>query len=203
MSDALGLIEVNGYVAAIGAADAALKSANVHLLGLQKIKAGITTVKITGDVGAVMAAVEAGTASANVLGKLRASHVIPRLHEDVYKILPDFEKRVAEEEKVEILESEVVVTEKISPKKETEIVKEAAIKKAKNEEILEKIEEIDEEIDEEKHEAVVDFNSMKVEELRRLARSLNLPNMTNKQIKFAKKDILLKVISEFYKEGDK
>lgn len=200
MSDALGLIEVNGYVAAIGAADAALKSANVHLLGLQKVKSGITTIKVTGDVGAVMAAVEAGAASADSLGKLRTSHVIPRLHEDVYKILPDFEKIVVKENKVEAPKVEVVVTEKVSHRKEAEVAKEVEVKEAKDEEeIIETIEEIDKE----KHNSAADFNSMKVEELRRLVRSLKLPNMTNKQIKFAKKDVLLKIISEFYKEGDK
>lgn len=79
MSKALGLVEVRGYVAAVEAADSALKAANVTLIGLEKIKGGITTIKITGDVGAVKAAVDAAVASVESLGTFRAAHVIPRV----------------------------------------------------------------------------------------------------------------------------
>ena len=88
MSKALGLVEVRGYVAAVEAADSALKAANVTLIGLEKIKGGITTIKITGDVGAVKAATEVGGSAASKLGELVAVHVIPRPHTDVEKILP-------------------------------------------------------------------------------------------------------------------
>lgn len=80
--EALGLIETVGLVPAIEAADAAVKSANVRLVGYERTRgAGMITVKILGDVGAVKAAVEAGCAAASKVGKVVAVHVIPRPHE--------------------------------------------------------------------------------------------------------------------------
>ena len=84
----LGMVETRGLVAAIEAADAMLKAANVELVGTEKIGSGLVTVMVRGDVGAVKAAVEAGTAAASRLGELVATHVIPRPHNDVEKILP-------------------------------------------------------------------------------------------------------------------
>lgn len=85
---ALGMIETRGLVAVTEAADAMLKAANVELVGSEKIGSGLVTVMVTGDVGAVKAAVEAGAAVASNLGEVVATHVIPRPHEDVCKILP-------------------------------------------------------------------------------------------------------------------
>lgn len=84
----LGMIETKGLVAAIEAADAMLKAANVELIGTEKIGSGLVSVMVQGDVGAVKAAVEAGAASAERLGEVIATHVIPRPHADVEKILP-------------------------------------------------------------------------------------------------------------------
>lgn len=86
--EALGMIETRGLVAAIEAADAMLKAANVTLVGTEKIGSGLVSVMVRGDVGAVKAAVESGAASAGRLGELVATHVIPRPHADVEKILP-------------------------------------------------------------------------------------------------------------------
>lgn len=86
--EALGMIETRGLVAAIEAADAMLKAANVTLVGTEKIGSGLVSVMVRGDVGAVKAAVEAGGASAQKLGEIVATHVIPRPHSDVEKILP-------------------------------------------------------------------------------------------------------------------
>ena len=85
---ALGMIETRGFVAAIEATDAMLKAANVELVGTEKIGSGLVSVMVRGDVGAVKAAVEAGADSASRLGELVATHVIPRPHTDVEKILP-------------------------------------------------------------------------------------------------------------------
>ena len=85
---ALGMVETRGLVAAIEAADAMLKSANVVLVGTEKIGSGLVSVMVRGDVGAVKSAVEAGAANASRLGELVATHVIPRPHNDVEKILP-------------------------------------------------------------------------------------------------------------------
>ena len=86
--EALGMIETRGLVAAIEAADAMLKAANVVLVGTEKIGSGLVSVMVRGDVGAVNAAVQAGASTAGRLGELIATHVIPRPHTDVEKILP-------------------------------------------------------------------------------------------------------------------
>lgn len=92
VQQALGMIETRGLVAAVEAADAMLKAANVELVGTEKIGSGLVSVMVRGDVGAVKAAVEAGQASATRLGEIVATHVIPRPHTDVEKILPQVGK---------------------------------------------------------------------------------------------------------------
>ena len=86
--EALGMVETRGLTAAIEAADSMCKAANVVLVGTEKIGSGLVTVMVRGDVGAVKSAVEAGGANAAKLGELVATHVIPRPHTDVEKILP-------------------------------------------------------------------------------------------------------------------
>ena len=86
--EALGMVETRGLTAAIEAADQMCKAANVALVGTEKIGSGLVTVMVRGDVGAVKSAVEAGSAAASRLGELVATHVIPRPHTDVEKILP-------------------------------------------------------------------------------------------------------------------
>lgn len=88
MGEALGLIETQGLVAAIEAADAMVKAANVALIGYEKIGHGLVTVMVRGDVGAVKAATDAGAAAAGRVGKVVSVHVIPRPHSDTEKILP-------------------------------------------------------------------------------------------------------------------
>ena len=86
--EALGMVETRGLVAAIEAADAMCKSANVTLIGTEKIGSGLVTVMVRGDVGAVKSSVESGAAAAGKLGELIATHVIPRPHGDGEMILP-------------------------------------------------------------------------------------------------------------------
>ena len=86
--EALGMVETRGLVAAIEAADAMVKAANVTLIGSEKIGSGLVSIMVRGDVGAVKAAVEAGGAAASRLGEVVATHVIPRPHGDVEKLLP-------------------------------------------------------------------------------------------------------------------
>ena len=88
MMEALGMVETRGLVAAIEAADAMVKAANVVLIGSEKIGSGLVSVMVRGDVGAVKAAVDAGAAAAGSLGEVIATHVIPRPHADVEKLLP-------------------------------------------------------------------------------------------------------------------
>ena len=86
--EALGMIETRGLTAAVEAADAMVNAAEVTLIGTEKIGSGLVSVMVRGDVGAVKAAVEAGSAAAERLGEVIATHVIPRPHNDVEKILP-------------------------------------------------------------------------------------------------------------------
>ena len=81
--EALGMVETRGLTAAIEAADQMCKAANVALVGTEKIGSGLVTVMVRGE-----SAVESGSAAASRLGELVATHVIPRPHTDVEKILP-------------------------------------------------------------------------------------------------------------------
>ncbi|MDO7205422.1 BMC domain-containing protein [Paraclostridium bifermentans] len=76
MGQALGMIETKGLVGAVEAADAMVKSANVTLMGYEKIGFGLVTVMVSGDVGAVKAAVDAGAEAARNVGELHSVHVI-------------------------------------------------------------------------------------------------------------------------------
>jgi len=86
--EALGMIETKGLTALVEASDAMVKSANVTLLGWQKIGSGLVTAFVVGDVAAVKAAVDAGAAAAGRVGEVIAVQVIPRPHEDIGTVLP-------------------------------------------------------------------------------------------------------------------
>jgi microcompartment protein CcmL/EutN len=88
IGDALGMIETRGLIGMIEAADAMLKTANVVLVGWQKVDAGLVTALIRGDVGSVKAATDAGAAAARRVGELIGVHVIARPAEDLEKIFP-------------------------------------------------------------------------------------------------------------------
>src|SRR5437667_10662646 len=93
--EALGLIETKGLVALVEAADAMLKSANVTLIGWQKIGSGMVTALVVGDVAAVKAAIDAGAAAAARVGEVVGVQVIPRPHEDLGVVLPTIGKQHA------------------------------------------------------------------------------------------------------------
>jgi len=86
--EALGIIETKGLVALIEAADVAVKTANVELVGYEKPEGGLVTMTLRGDVAAIKAATDAGAAAANKLGELVAVHVIPRPHVSVEEVFP-------------------------------------------------------------------------------------------------------------------
>ncbi len=89
MPQALGLVETKGLIAAIEAADAMVKAANVTLVGKEKITAALVTVKVVGETAAVKAAVDAGAAAAQRVGQLVSIHVIPQPDNEVTSILPE------------------------------------------------------------------------------------------------------------------
>lgn len=84
---ALGMIETMGLIGAIEGADAAVKAANVTIVNKHYSKGGIVTVEVTGDVGAVKAAIEAAEEATKSLGVYLTSHVIPRPDKSIDYIL--------------------------------------------------------------------------------------------------------------------
>lgn len=86
--EALGLIETRGFVAMVEASDAMVKAAKVTLVGYEKIGGGYVTAIIRGDVAAVKAATDAGSAAASKVGELVSVHVIPRPHPNLEEVLP-------------------------------------------------------------------------------------------------------------------
>jgi microcompartment protein CcmL/EutN len=82
-NEAIGMIETKGYVAALAAADAMVKAANVTIVAREEVGDGLVSVVIQGDVGAVKAATEAGAETASTVGELVSVHVIPRPHADL------------------------------------------------------------------------------------------------------------------------
>jgi ethanolamine utilization protein EutM len=97
MPKALGLVETRGLVAAIEAADAMVKAANVTIIGKEKVDPALITIKIAGDVAAVKSAVDAGAAAAKRVGELVSVHIIPQPDEQLTTILPEI--AVPEEKK--------------------------------------------------------------------------------------------------------
>jgi ethanolamine utilization protein EutM len=86
---ALGMIETRGVVAAVEAADAMVKAANIQVVRTSKAGGGLVSIMIRGEVGAVKAATDAGASAANKVGEVVAVHVIPRPHEEVEALLGD------------------------------------------------------------------------------------------------------------------
>ncbi len=90
MREALGLLETKGLIAAIEGADAMVKAANVRLAGKTIVGGGLVTIVVYGDVGAVKASVDAGLAAATRVGTVVSSHVIPRPHDEIERILTGY-----------------------------------------------------------------------------------------------------------------
>ncbi|MCO6044409.1 BMC domain-containing protein [Aeoliella sp. ICT_H6.2] len=78
MQQAIGLIETKGLVPLVEATDAMAKAANVKVEKRVDLGGGLVTTVVSGDVGSVRAAVEAGAAAASQVGELLSSHIIAR-----------------------------------------------------------------------------------------------------------------------------
>lgn len=176
--NALGMIETYGYLAAVEALDSALKAANVSLVDVVRVKGGLVTVLIDGDVGAVKAAVDAAKAAARRVGTVVSVHVIPRPAEDVKNMLTS---------STEYMEKEEQETLDLAP--ETPEAEQT------------KIEDMSEEENEtSKKERIYtreQMEEMTVANLRTLARELKITNMTSKEVRFAKKQQLIDAITAF------
>ncbi len=150
MRKALGLIEFIGYVSAICAADTALKAASVDLIGIEKVTGGIVTVKITGDVDAVQAAVESAENYASRIGSLRSAHVIPRLDDEVENLLMNSKSSEEEiQEEIQELEEDIKeVCEEIREEITETIIEETEYKEESlQEDVVEYVKNVNDEVE--------------------------------------------------------
>lgn len=182
---ALGLIETYGYIGAIEAADTAVKAAYVELSAVEKVKGGLVTVQLLGDVGAVKAAVDAGVQKCKALGVYVSSHVIARPDSELYKIVPKLNSEETDKPK------EIIAFEDENAKEDEKIEKADKIEK---DEKAEKLETSEPEFKLPKH-----FYTMKVVLLRNYVRKLDNFPIPNKKIKFANKQQLIDGLIEYYK----
>ena len=189
---ALGLIETYGYIGAIEAADTAVKAAYVELSAVEKVKGGLVTVQLLGDVGAVKAAVDAGVQKCKALGVYVSSHVIARPDSELYKIVP----KLNSDEAIETIKEadklkEIIAFEDENAKEDEKIEKADKIEK---DEKADKLETSEKEFKLPKH-----FYTMKVVLLRNYVRKLDNFPIPNKKIKFANKQQLIDGLIEYYK----
>ena len=211
---ALGMIEVYGYLTAVEALDSALKAANVTRLDVVKVRGGLVTVLVEGDVGAVKAAMDASAAAAERIGTVVSVHVIPRPASDVERMLkgpgggqktepreaepepkePEPEERKAEEPKAEPPEADL---EPETPEPEPE--PEAPEPEKPAQAAMPEPAEPERKPEAGKAAAVTpeEMKAMSVDGLRRLARELEIPSMTRAEIRYAKKQELIQKITEF------
>lgn len=215
---ALGLIEVIGYPPAVEAADAALKAANVTLLSIAKADAGIMTVEIIGDVGAVTAAVDAGARSAARIGLVRARHVISRVESDLIgKVIPsergnqetENNPQVVANEELQVDEKPIADEEPqayVEPKSDMEesIALEDMHEPATEEIIVDKPS-VSEGIEKEEEKSpILDFSQEQLSKrsnvnLRNLIRSLDI-QVTTERLNTMKKQDLIRLLLEYSKE---
>lgn len=198
-NSALGLIETYGYVSAVEAADAALKAADVKLVNLVKVRGGIMTLTLEGEVAAVKAAVDAGAASAERIGRLLTSHVIARLDEEVWAIVEtgkNMEQETNKDPSSNDVEEEKPVLEMEKKPSIVMDIDESLPVETLPEEGEEKPTEIERDSPKEMKFSVETMMKLKVEELRRIARSIEGVKIPKNEIKFANKATLVKEISE-------
>ena len=217
---ALGMIETRGLVAAIEAADAMVKAANVTLTCKEQIGGGLVTVMVRGDVGAVKAATDAGAAAAERVGELISVHVIPRPHQELEPMLagpdekqgePDTSLKTEPEEETKPQETEEKPEMPLETKEEPEapqITEEAeAPQETEEAEVPQETErepeqETQEEPGTEEDSPMEEYTEeilagMSVVKLRDVARKLKVDNMSKRDIRFAKKQELLEKIADF------
>jgi len=209
--NAIGLVEVIGYVAAIQAGDASLKSANVNLLDITKVGSGIVTLIISGDVGAVKSAVEAAENAVLQIGKLRSTHVIPRIDKSVGNILLKKEEpkiNIKEEPKDLDTKIPLIKEEPIEEKLEEEKAKDldSSLNNLNNSLDIENEKKDKKNIEIEDKEQKKEFDEeylskLKVKELKSLIKKLD-SSFTNKDLNSLKKEELIQIIENLSK-GDK
>ena len=194
---ALGMIEVYGYLAAVEALDSALKAANVSLVNVEKVKGGLVAVLVEGDVGAVKAAMDASAAAAERLGTVVSVHVIPRPAEDVARMLGRQEGTPGPDK-----DPDPQPPKPPAPEPEPEAEPDPESGAPEEPESVEEPEAVEEpapisEPEPKELSLPQGMGSMSVQDLRKLARELEITNMTRAEIRYAKKQELIQKITEY------
>lgn len=194
--EAVGMIETSGLIAAIEAADAMVKAANVTLINRTKVGGGLVVVVVTGDVGAVKAAVEAGTSAASRVGTVCSTHVIPRPINEIGVMLGQInrkkgagvsiqqgtEKKAGDTppplaEGTGILPDETAATLADEEKVPSEPLNNGEMAKTEYGDTI-----------------PTDYEKLKVTELRSLLRKVEGVPLSREEIKFANRETLIRVI---------
>lgn len=180
LKQALGFIETYGYIGAIEAADSCLKSANVELVNCHFVGKGLVTIIIQGDVSSVKASIDAGATAAERVGQVVSVNVIARPGEGLEKVV---EEEVIHDQE-DLQEVGIATEAQDQPHKATE-----------QRFVYHKGEKIP-------FENIEIFKTMKVVELRKIARQIKGISIKKDKIKFAKKEELLQAINKVIKEVD-
>jgi len=186
---ALGMIETFGLIAAVEGLDASLKAANVSLSGFKYVTGGLVTFFVTGDTGAVRAAISAGESAASKIGKVVSTHVIPRPAESTSIIAAPVERPAGRKKGTGIHRREFPV--KVAPEKaetaepapKPEPVPEPTVSEVKGKYTYEQLQEI------------------KTTDLRKLAREYPNIELTKIEIRDAKKEPLIEAILKAQKNN--
>lgn len=199
---ALGIIETKGVLAAIEAADAMLKAADVSLLEKTKVGGGLIAVTVTGDVAAVKAAVDAAAAAVERINgaALITRHVIPRPHDELTAVIsggtpgepeeepvPETEEESSREEAGEILIEDATEDSFGEPETVDTIKRETADLWMKQDGL---------------EETMKILEDMKVTELRTLAREYPGLSIAGREISKANKTLLLEEFRKYYGQND-
>ena len=213
MPFALGMIETKGLIGAIEAADAACKAADVKLISSEKVKGALINIKIIGEVAAVKSAVDAGTTAAKRLCNFVSSHVIPNPIEELEPYLTDINIQIANKQRK-------TVSKKITKKNSNSI---DASSVSQNENVLHDIKDTDSEEDipissasenqeqiflnyssfsnSSETELLNELESMKVHDLRKMARGIPNLGIYGREISRANKELLIQEILKVHKEN--
>ena len=197
--EALGLIELYGYVPAVEALDAALKAANVRLESVLKVKGGLVSVFVSGDVGAVKAAVDAAAAAAERVGKLISVHVIPRPAKEVWGILGGGGAAAAPEPESPKAppETEVEIRGEEPAAEESEALPSEEVRLPEGEAEATVADPIEAET---KSLTTEEMEGMTVMDLRTAARNLGITTLSKREIRDAKREELIQAILTFQEQ---
>ena len=175
MPKALGLVETKGLVAAIEAADAMLKAANVSFAGKSVTRPALVTIKVVGETAAVRSAVDAGSAAAARVGKVVSTHIIPQPDNQLISMLPEIdESKSYSQTSVEFERAETKAEDEVASGTLARLRKEALGKEEKS-----------------ATPDTDDIDSMNVHQLRHLARSIPEFPIKGREISRANRNELL------------